>query len=144
MRLTLAPLLFFLVNDCSHWRASDRNALSCPPADSLYSDSAPGPGRDIKAVGPYPRFVTYVIDSFYVLRNRPTTGGADSTVVPGLPTSDVVGLELLKGVAGERWSGCRGVPAILIATHSRRWRPSNTLSVAHPPQAPNVALHNVC
>jgi hypothetical protein len=132
MRLTLVPLLLCLVTDCSHWRANDVSALSCPPADSLYSASPPGPGRDLHAVGPYPRFVTYVIDSVYVLRNRLLTNGADSTL-SGLQTSDVATLELLKGVAGERWSGCRGVAAIMIGTRSRRWRPSDTLSVAHPP-----------
>lgn len=133
MRASVGLVLLLVASGCAHQRAARVEAAPCPPLDSLYTDTPPGPGRDLHMVGPYPRFVSYVIDSLDVLRNKSTSAAADSTnVLPGLPgllASDIESLELYKGAAGERWSGCQGVPAILIVTRSRQWRPQDTLRV---------------
>jgi len=130
MRAFVGLVLLLVVGSCAQQRAARVEAAPCPPLDSLYTDTPPGPGRDAHPVGPYPRFVSYVIDSLYILRNRSTSAVADSTnVVPGLPASDIQSMELYKGAVGERWSGCQGVPAILIVTRSRRWRLQDTLRV---------------
>ena len=130
MRASVGLVLLVVTSSCAHQRAARAEAALCPPPDSLYTATPPGPGRDLHMVGPYPRFVSYVIDSLYVLRNQSTSAVLDSTnVVPGLPASDIQSLESYKGAAGERWSGCQGVPAIVIVTRSRRWRPQDTLRV---------------
>ena len=130
MRASLGLVPLLVIGSCARQRAARVEAAPCPPPDSLYTDRPPGPGRDVNTVGPYPRFVSYVIDSLYVLRNQSTAAVLDGTDgVLGLPASDIQSLELYKGAAGERWSGCRGVPAILIVTRSRRWRPQDTLHV---------------
>ncbi|MEP6991187.1 MAG: hypothetical protein ABJA80_09680 [bacterium] len=74
------------------------------------------------STGPYPRFVAYVIDSVYVGRFRQGTV-TDTVAMPIIvPESDIAFIDVRKGAAGERWSGCAGVPAILITTKSRQWR----------------------
>ena len=115
-----------LLGGCGRPHAETVAALPCPPADSLYTATNHAPGRDLYVHGRFARYVTYVIDSLYVFRNQPTT--ADDNVGPlgSLATADIRSLEVLKNAAGERWSGCPGVPAILINTETRRWRPPVT------------------
>ena len=130
MRASVGLVLLLVIGNCARQRAARVEGAACPPPDSLNTDTPPGPGRDVHTTGPYPRYVAYVIDSLYVLRNQRTSAVLDSTyVVPGLPASDIQSLELYKGAAGERWSRCQGVPAVLIVTRSRRWRPQDTLRV---------------
>ena len=130
MRASVGLVLLLATSSCAHQRAARFDVATCPPPDSLNTDTPQGPGRDVHVVGSSPRFVSYVIDSVYFLKNRSTNAVAEGTnLVPGLLASDIKSLEVYKGAAGERWSGCHGVPAILIVTRSRQWRPQDTLRV---------------
>ncbi len=127
MRSPTAVVVLVLVTACAHPSRQHISGPACPRADSLYTTTPPlGPGRDAYTKGPYARFITYVVDSLYVVRNQPREdASAPNGLLSQLTPSDIYSIEVLKGAAGERWSACPGVPVIIIVTKSRTWHPAS-------------------
>jgi hypothetical protein len=74
------------------------------------------------------RYVTYVIDSQYVLANRRRAASDGDTAGLGalesLSVADIATVTILKASTSSQWSSCEGVPVVLILTKSKQWRPS--------------------
>jgi hypothetical protein len=110
--------------------------MVCPSPDSLLkrpyvADRAAAAGAGVRlhireSLGDY-RFVTFIVDSQFVLPPQPTkylpTDSASVGMLDSLPASDIASITILKEVGSRRWSTCAGVPVVLILTKSKRWRP---------------------
>lgn len=114
--------------------AQTPSAAHCPPPDSLYSDRPIGPTHDLSVRGPFARYITFVIDSVYVIANQLQGSAArpDSATIPlDLKPADIERIEIVKSGAAARWNACPGVATVLIFTISKKWRPRhNTSGVA--------------
>ena len=92
------------------------------------------PGADRKSTvrvrdGGFLRYITYVIDSQYVVLIRNSASApANSTSIEGLSADDIEDIIVVKETDGpptewRTWNSCPGVPVMLILTKSKRWLP---------------------
>jgi hypothetical protein len=99
--------------------------LNCPPADSIYPRSTDSSRRRPNVNTS--RFVTYVIDSQFVILSGPRdarTGRMNDTAIfRDLKPTDISSISLLLPNEAAHWRTCRGMPVFLILTQSRQWRP---------------------
>lgn len=124
---------------CTH--ATTKMAQStpaCPSPDSIWSPSVlattvpSASGRSTVRIrdGGSLRYITYVVDSQYVVLVDSRASAAASGAMPdGLSADDVEDIGVIKSTdyppANEwgPWHSCPGVPVVLITTKSKRWRP---------------------
>jgi hypothetical protein len=123
---------------CTHAPAQvAQSTPSCPSPDSVWSSphvatSVPAAdGRSTIRVrdGGFLRYITYVVDSQYVvLIENSASPPANSTSIDGLSADDIEDIIVIKETDGpptewRTWHSCPGVPVMLIQTRSKRWRP---------------------
>ena len=75
--------------------------------------------------GPTPRYITYVVDSqFVLLADQSAADSASRNPLSDLAVTDIVGIYATKEKSlPDSLRTCPGVPGFLILTKSRRWRP---------------------
>jgi hypothetical protein len=119
------------------WQPLPASSLACPSRDSMtaerFRDSISTDGsrrtsqRIQETVADY-RYVTYVVDSeFVVLSDAHPRTAQDSVrgnALQDLAPGDIASISVRKSEhEAWKWRACEGVPVVLIATRSKRWRP---------------------
>ena len=104
------------------------DSVSAPPVPTTAVPSASGRTRIRIRDGGAPRFITYVVDSqFVLLQDNSARDSMSRQVLNDLSPDDIESIIVLKetGPASEwrTWHSCPGVPVVLIVTKSKRWRP---------------------
>jgi hypothetical protein len=118
------------------WAQPPGSPPVCPPSSAIRAERS---RRSVSTSGGAPmslciretlahfRFVTYVVDSEYVIlldtRARSASDSMHVTTLGGLSADYIENISILKESDAWKWRACDGVPLVLIATKSKRWRP---------------------
>ena len=126
MRLFVAALAGCVA--CAHAPAPIAQATpACPSPDSIRAERArsAAPTAGIHETPRHPRYLTYVVDSQYVL--LADQAASDSMIrnpLRDLAVADIAAIYALKEQdLPSSWRTCPGVPVMLILTSSKHWRP---------------------
>jgi hypothetical protein len=128
---------------------SSRSILACPSPDSIRAESdrrsaAPSESgqvhMSIRETPSRLRYVTYVVDSQYVLlTDQSAADSGTRNPLSDLRVADIQGIYVLKekAVPGS-WRRCPEVPVMLILTKSRSWRPRGVRREQSPDARPGA------
>ena len=78
MRAPVGLVLLLATSSCAHQRAARFDVATCPPPDSLNTDTLQGPGRDVSQKGP---FKIYGLSPTVGLLAGALTGGLVGSVI---------------------------------------------------------------